>query len=105
MRSQSEEVEKCENNLKELGIRNIARVSQPANIEQYGYAITTFFAFFGGFFFYAAFISKIAPDFGNSVIIFFKNDYYFCYLVPLAIIPSYLIIYLNWLAMRHFEQN
>jgi hypothetical protein len=36
---------------------------------------------------------------------FIKYDEYFCYLLPLSILPTYLILYLNWLAMRHFEQN
>ena len=63
------------------------------------------FAAFGAIFLYTAIISKLLPDTGYFVIDFIKHDYYFCYLIPLSIVPTYAVVYLNWLAMRHFEQN
>lgn len=70
-----------------------------------GYCITAFFFFIGVLYIYAAFVSKFLPDTGNTVIDAVKYDQFFCYLVPLSILPTYAVIYLNWLAMKHFEQN
>lgn len=94
-----------EDNFKSLGLRHFGRIPVPQNVGFYGLLITFVFATIGAIFFYTALISKLLPDTGNSVLDFIKYDYYFCYLLPLAIIPTYMVIYLNWLAMRHFEQN
>ena len=88
-----------------LGLRHFGRLSLPKNIDYYGYATTCFFAAIGIIYLYTAFVSKLLPDTGYFILDFFKYDYYFCYLFPLSIIPTYAVIYLNWLAMRHFEQN
>ena len=94
-----------EANFQALGLRHFGRLSLPKNVDYYGYGITVFFALAGIIYLYMAFLSKLLPDTGYYVIDFFKYDYYFCYLIPLGIIPTYMVIYLNWLAMRHFEQN
>mmetsp|Transcript_13707 Transcript_13707/g.30223 ORF Transcript_13707/g.30223 Transcript_13707/m.30223 type:complete len:119 (-) Transcript_13707:1985-2341(-) len=94
-----------EENFKSLGLRHLGRIALPPNLDYYGYLITAYFATLGVVFAYTAFVSKLLPDSGNFVVDFIKYDEYFCYLVPLSILPTYAIIYLNWLAMRHFEQN
>lgn len=93
--------------VKLLGIRNTHKMKLPFhNVEAYGYLMVFGFATFGLIFLYAAIISKLLPDFENfPVLNAIKNDYYFCYLIPLSILPTYSIVYLNWLSMRHFEQN
>lgn len=94
--------------IKLLGIRNTnkMKLSNRNNLEVYGYLMVFGFACFGIIFLYSAIISKLLPDFESFPILnAIKHDYYFCYLIPLAILPTYSIIYLNWLAMRHFEQN
>ena len=99
------DIRNCEESFKRLGLRHFGRITIPTNLDLYGYVITSFFALVGALFVYTAFISKLLPDTGNFVLDFFKYDYYFCFLVPLSILPTYAVIYLNWLAMRHFEQN
>jgi hypothetical protein len=94
-----------EENFKSLGLRHMGRIKIPPNLDYYGYLITAYFALFGVVYAYTAFISKLLPDSGIDVVDFVKHDQYFCYLCPLSILPTYAIIYLNWLAMRHFEQN
>lgn len=101
----AEQNRQTEENFRALGLRHFGRLPIPKGVKFYGQVITAVFAAFGLLFFYAAVISKILPDSGNVVIDFIKYDYYFCYLIPLAIVPTYMVIYLNWLAMRHFEQN
>lgn len=95
----------CEASFQKLGLRHFGRLSAPTNIDYYGSAVTVFFGAIGLLFIYAAFLSKLQPDTGISYVDFFKYDYYFCYLIPLSILPTYIIIYINWVAMRHFEQN
>lgn len=93
--------------IKLLGIRNTLKMKLPFNsVELYGYFMVVGFATFGLIFLYAAIVSKMLPEFDNYPILnAIRNDYYFCYLIPLSILPTYSIIYLNWLSMRHFEQN
>lgn len=90
-----------------LGIRNTLKMKFPFHsVEVYGYLMVFGFASFGLVFLYAAIVSKMLPEFENyPVLNAIRNDYYFCYLIPLSILPTYSIIYLNWLSMRHFEQN
>lgn len=94
-----------ETNFQSLGLRHFGRLAPPKNIDYYGYATTCFFATIGIIYLYTALVSKLLPDTGYFILDFFKHDFYFCYLIPLSIIPTYAVIYLNWLAMRHFEQN
>jgi len=51
---------------------------------------------------YAAFISKTKVANEDNI---FKDDYYYCYLVPLTVVPTLAFVYLNYLSMRYFEQN
>ena len=61
--------------------------------------------FFGVSFVYAAFISKFMPDTGVLILDFIKEDFYFCYLFPLLLLPTYIVVYINWLAMKFFKNN
>ena len=102
---QSESLRFTEEQFKALGLRHFGRLAVPQGVGFYGRLITFVSAFLGIVFIYSALIAKMLPDSGNSVLDFIKYDYYFCYLIPLSIIPTYMVVYLNWLAMRHFEQN
>ncbi len=105
MTDNSEMHSESEEKFSTLGMRHFGKLSLPKNIDFYGLAMTYFFSILGIVYIYTAFLSKLLPDTGYEFIDFFKYDYYFCYLFPLAIIPTYMVVYLNWLAMRHFEQN
>jgi phosphatidylinositol glycan anchor class Y biosynthesis protein len=94
-----------EENFRALGLRHFGRLQAPKGVRFYGQVITAVFAVLGALFLYTAILSKLLPDSGNVVVDFIKRDYYFCYLIPLSIIPTYMVVYLNWLAIRHFEQN
>ena len=56
-------------------------------------------------FIYASFISAFLPDFGVPVLDNLKNDQYYIYLLPTMILPTYIIIYLNWLSIKMFVHN
>jgi phosphatidylinositol glycan anchor class Y biosynthesis protein len=94
-----------EEEFKNLGLRHFGRMQVPQGIGNYGRLITIGSIAIGLVFLYTALLSKLLPDTGFPAIDFIKHDYYFCYLLPLSIVPTYMVIYLNWLAMRHFEQN
>ncbi len=97
--------ETTEDFIKELKIRSINKTAIHAQSAFYGYCIIFTAVFVAILFIYSAFLAKLLPHTGYVILDSIKDDYYFCYLVPLTILPTYLIIYLNWLAMRHFEQN
>lgn len=50
-------------------------------------------------------ICKSFSESTNSFILTIQNDDYYCYLLVLMIIPTYAIIYLNWLCMKVFQTN
>ena len=56
---------------------------------------------------YAAYVSKssLIPSTGYWLLDEMKDDHYYCYLIPIMILPTYIVIYLNWLSMRVFESN
>lgn len=89
----------------ELGLRNLGRMTLPQHIKFTGFFIITLSSVLLLLFIYGAFGSKLLPESGNPFLDAIKYDFYFCYLLPLSILPTLLIIYLNWLAMKHFEQN
>ena len=89
---------------RDLGLRHFGRMQLNTSV----FIASCIFIFpivFGGIFAYAAFISKLMPDTGNAILDYIKDDYYFCYLLPLMILPLYFLIYVNWLAMKFFENN
>jgi len=54
---------------------------------------------------YAIAISKIIPKTGVWFLDLVADDVYYCLLVPLIIIPSVLVVYLNWLGMKFYRHN
>ena len=79
--------------------------SSPLTIEikAYGVIILTCILVFT--YVYAAFISPFVPATGYWLVDEMKNDNYYCYLIPIMILPTYIVIYLNWLSLRVFESN
>ena len=91
---------------KELGLRRYHRIQINGTKSKWiGSMILVFSISFGLIFLYSAIISKLLPDTGIEILDVIKNDYYFCYLIPLSIVPTYAVIYLNWVAITHFTQN
>lgn len=70
-----------------------------------GVLLIIFSCIFGCIFFYAAILSKFLPHSGNDYLDAIKEDYYYCYLMPLAVLPTYIMIYLNWVCMKLYESN
>ena len=87
---------------KELGLRS--RIPPSANASVALIVIVASMSM-GMLYLYAAFISKLLPETGIFMLDWIKQDTYFCYLIPLALPTSYVFIYVNWLAMRVFENN
>jgi hypothetical protein len=54
---------------------------------------------------YSAIISKVMPDTGFVILDAIKYDYYFCYLIPLMILPTVIVVYLKWLSMSLFQHT
>ena len=99
-------MQKDEQRFAQLGIRHVGRLRiNPNHLLICGYGLVILFSLLGVVFCYTAFISKLLSDSGNLVIDMIKHDYYFCYLFPLLTLPTYAVVYLNWLAFMHFEQN
>ena len=49
---------------------------------------------------YAALFSKLMPTTGVALLDAIKEDEYFCFLLPLLIIPTFFIVYLNWVSFQ-----
>lgn len=88
-----------------LGLRSQDKLQYGSNAAFHGYLLIVGSSLLGVLFLYAAFISKLLPDTGNYILDAVKYDKYFCFLLPLLLIPTSLMIFVNWLAMKHFEQN
>jgi hypothetical protein len=54
---------------------------------------------------YAAFLSKLLPPTGHVLLDSVRDDCFYCFLLPLSVLPTSLILYLNWLSMRIFESS
>ena len=92
---------------KRLNLRDF-RNNEPQSRLSYefpAYCVIAFTSLFLFIFIYASFISAFVPDSGISVIDFLKYDQYYIYLLPIMILPTYIVIYLNWMAIRMFEHN
>mmetsp|Transcript_5628 Transcript_5628/g.5829 ORF Transcript_5628/g.5829 Transcript_5628/m.5829 type:complete len:103 (-) Transcript_5628:157-465(-) len=91
----------------ELGLRDFSSNKPQCNASHQFYGFGAFLSstLFGLLYLYAAFISKLLPHTGYIFLDFWKNDYYYCFLIPLLILPTFVVIYLNWLCMRCFEHN
>jgi hypothetical protein len=89
-----------------LGLRSVNKtLFKPNDHARNGYIILIISVLYGIIFIYCAFLSKIFPISDIWILKYIKDDYYFCYLFPLMIIPTYIALYLNWLAMQFFQHN
>jgi hypothetical protein len=62
------------------------------------------FCFFT-FFFYTTVFAKFVPETGFAVLDFFRNDWYYCLLLPMLIPVTVFSAYLNWLGMKFFRHT
>ena len=90
---------------KELSLRRYSQMRITPSIRLFGYGLICSSIAFGVIFLYAILVAKLMPDTGYKILDWVKSDRYFCYLIPLAILPTYAIIYLNWLSITHFVRN
>jgi len=54
---------------------------------------------------YTLVVSKFLPETGNELLDFFKYDYYYCMLVPVTFLATWLFVYLNWMSLKFFRHN
>ena len=88
-----------------LGLRKFQRhLNSAVDVKKWIFLLVFIALYFIGFI-YCAFISKLLPATGHWLLDSIKNDYYYCYLVPLTIVPTFIVVYLNWLSMKFFENN
>lgn len=91
---------------KYLGLRHLGKLQSSATFSTaLGYVLiaTAALSFIG--FLYATYFSKILPFTGIEWLDAIKRDRYFCYLIPLSLLPTSILLYIHWLAKRHFQQN
>ena len=89
----------------ELGLRHLGKLQTPTNATCRGFFILVTVLLLAIVYIYAGLISKLLPYSGNEVLDAVKDDVYFCYLIPLILLPTLVMIYLNWLSFEHFRQN
>ena len=54
---------------------------------------------------YVAIVLKMLPYTSNAFLNYLKDDEYYCFAIPLALLPTLLIVYLNWLSIKVYESN
>lgn len=92
--------------LRRLGVRDLEEDEVGGRaLFCYSIAIIALSAVLGSCLLYAALLSKLLPRTGNVFLDAVKDDQYYCYFVPLAILPTYLVLYLNWLSLTYFINN
>jgi len=52
-----------------------------------------------------AVVSKVLPHTNSTLFDALKDDWYYCFLVPLTIPMTFIFIYFNWLSMKFFRHN
>eukprot|EP00611_Tribonema_gayanum_P028407 TRINITY_DN7299_c0_g1_i2.p1 TRINITY_DN7299_c0_g1~~TRINITY_DN7299_c0_g1_i2.p1 ORF type:complete len:135 (+),score=9.95 TRINITY_DN7299_c0_g1_i2:143-547(+) len=52
---------------------------------------------------YAMVVSKLLPLTGNLFLDSVSHDHYYCFLVPLSILPTILAVYCNWVTLKFFR--
>lgn len=97
--------DKTEDLFEELGLRHLGKLQTPADATCYGYCTLITVLILAVAYLYAGIISKLLPYSGYEVLDAVKEDVYFCYLAPLILLPTLVMIYLNWLSFEHFRQN
>lgn len=89
-----------------LGLRHIHSIRGPLMKNIYlANNIISLSILLGLLFIYSAFLSKLLPDTGYWILDSMKHDCYYCYLIPLLLLPTYIIIWLNWISSQIFEHN
>ena len=90
---------------KSLGLRTIHSTPYSKFDGVMGALLIVSSCILGIIYLYAAIVSKFMPHSGNECLDAIKDDYYYCYLIPLAILPTYVAVYLNWVCMKLYESN
>ena len=47
-------------------------------------------------------LSKLFPRTGIEILDAVREDRYYCFLIPLTIVPTMIAVYLNWVGMMFF---
>jgi hypothetical protein len=50
-------------------------------------------------------VAKFMPETGYPLLDFFRHDEYYCYVVPLTILPSLIALYLNWVSIEFYKHG
>lgn len=50
-------------------------------------------------------VSKLLPPTGVWMLDAMRDDWYYCYLVPMVGPVTFLTIYVNWMSMKFFRHN
>lgn len=97
--------ERTEERLLHLGLRKVHEASNGAKVNLWGVVIVVGSLVIGVLFFLTAVVAKLFPLSDIRWIKAIQEDEYYCYLLPLMIVPTYAIMYLNWLSMTIFLNN
>ena len=54
---------------------------------------------------WAMVLSKLFPRTGIEILDAVREDRYYCFLIPLTIVPTMIAVYLNWVGMMFFRHN
>ncbi len=88
-----------------LGLRHFGRLHYSYQSKYYGYVMMAISIIIGFIFLFATIVSKHIPETGMITIDSIRDDRYFCYLIPLSLLPTFFTRYVSWLAKQHFHQN
>jgi hypothetical protein len=54
---------------------------------------------------YTIVVAKFMPETGYAVLDFFRTDQYYCYLIPLTIVPTSIALFVNWVSIQFYIYN
>lgn len=93
--------------LKSLGVRDLnkVRLDDINYLKQVCKATIILTVLILCIFIYSSILSKYLPDTGNVILDWIKYDQYFCYLLPLLVLPTLAVVYLSWLSLSLFNHN
>lgn len=99
--------EGIEDLLRRIKVRQLDKIDANSfpYLVQKCYLIILVLTVLGAAYFYSAIISKFMPDTGFFILDAVKHDSYFCYLIPLMILPTLIVVYLQWLSMTLFQHT
>lgn len=52
---------------------------------------------------YTIMVAKFIPMTGVPLLDFFREDHYFCYLLPLTFVPTFALLYFNWITLELYK--